>query len=99
MGLFVFFLVPETKGRTLEGMDEVFGSAYGELVGGVVEFRRFQRERGVDLGRVKGRDAGADGDVESGIKGVCRDGGIEVVRGEDEITRVATLQVVPMASL
>lgn len=32
MGLFVFFLVPETKGRTLEGMDEVFGGAYGDAV-------------------------------------------------------------------
>lgn len=32
MGLFVFFLVPETKGRTLEGMDEVFGSAYGDAI-------------------------------------------------------------------
>ncbi|KAK0103703.1 hypothetical protein ONS95_005710 [Cadophora gregata] len=35
MGLFVFFLVPETKGRTLEGMDEIFGSAYGDVDSGV----------------------------------------------------------------
>ncbi|KAL5318406.1 hypothetical protein ACEPPN_013466 [Leptodophora sp. 'Broadleaf-Isolate-01'] len=89
MGLFVYFFVPETKGRTLEGMDEVFGSAYGELVGGVVEFRGFQRERGVDLGRVKGGMV----DVEAGR------GRKEV--GGDEITRVTTQtqQAVPMASL
>jgi hypothetical protein len=31
MGATVYFLVPETKGRTLERMDEVFGTAYGDL--------------------------------------------------------------------
>ena len=31
MGILVYFLVPETKGRTLERMDEVFGTAYGDL--------------------------------------------------------------------
>jgi hypothetical protein len=31
MGLLVYFLVPETKGRTLERMDEIFGTAYGDL--------------------------------------------------------------------
>jgi hypothetical protein len=31
MGVLVFFLVPETKGRTLERMDEIFGTAYGDL--------------------------------------------------------------------
>lgn len=29
MGIFVFFLVPETKGQPLEKMDEIFGSPYG----------------------------------------------------------------------
>ena len=38
----VFFLVPETKGRTLEGMDEVFGSAYGDL--GETELSTYRRE-------------------------------------------------------
>ncbi|KAG4435614.1 hypothetical protein IFR05_008889 [Cadophora sp. M221] len=89
MGFFVFFLVPETKGRTLEGMDEIFGSAYGELVGGVVEFRGFQRERGVDLGRVKGGVM----DVEAGRA--------RREMGGDEIMRITTQtqQAVPMASL
>lgn len=31
MVILVFFLVPETKGRTLERMDEIFGTAYGDL--------------------------------------------------------------------
>ncbi|KAH7346806.1 general substrate transporter [Rhexocercosporidium sp. MPI-PUGE-AT-0058] len=93
MGLFVFFFVPETKGRTLEGMDEVFGSAYGELVGGVVEFRDFQRERGVRLGRVKGGVVDVEGFAGRELGSERR----EV--GGDEITRVATQQAVPRASL
>ena len=32
MGCAVFFWVPETKGKTLERMDDVFGSAYGDVV-------------------------------------------------------------------
>jgi hypothetical protein len=39
MGAFVFFLVPETKGKSLEAMDEVFGTAYGENEPTVVELR------------------------------------------------------------
>ncbi|PVH71869.1 sugar transporter [Cadophora sp. DSE1049] len=56
MGLFVFFLVPETKGRTLEGMDEVFGSAYGEAAGGEVDLgaSRMGEAGGKDVGKVKG---------------------------------------------
>lgn len=46
MGVAVWLFVPETKGRTLEEMDGVFGSAYGgEVEGELREFRR-ERERG-----------------------------------------------------
>jgi hypothetical protein len=45
MGTLVFFLVPETKGRTLERMDEIFGTAYGDLV--EVELGDYRRERGL----------------------------------------------------
>ncbi|KAH7397621.1 general substrate transporter [Cadophora sp. MPI-SDFR-AT-0126] len=82
MGLFVFFLVPETKGRTLEGMDEVFGSAYGEAVGDAV-----------DLGASNRGEA----DAKQFRK---REGPVQRKEGTgDEITRVATQQAVPMASL
>ena len=43
MGAVVYFVLPETKGRTLEGMDGVFGTAYGDAVG--VELGAFRRER------------------------------------------------------
>jgi hypothetical protein len=49
MGVGVWWLVPETKGRTLEGMDEVFGSPYGEADGVGLELRSFRRERGVGI--------------------------------------------------
>lgn len=32
-GTLVFFFLPETKGRTLEGMDEVFGTPYKQANG------------------------------------------------------------------
>ncbi len=32
MGLGVWFFIPETKGKTLERMDEIFGTAYGGMV-------------------------------------------------------------------
>ena len=54
MGCAVFWLVPETKGKTLERMDDVFGSAYGDVV--EVElgsYRQEGRERGI-FGKGKG---------------------------------------------
>jgi hypothetical protein len=55
MGCLVFFLVPETKGKTLERMDDVFGSAYGDIV--EVElgnYRREGRENGIfGMGKVE----------------------------------------------
>lgn len=37
MGVCVYFFLPETKGRSLESMDEIFGTAYGDETG--VELR------------------------------------------------------------
>jgi hypothetical protein len=55
MGSLVFWLVPETKGKTLERMDDVFGSAYGDVV--EVElgnYRREGREKGIfERGKAK----------------------------------------------
>lgn len=42
MGLCVFLLVPETKGRTLEAMDLIFGTAYGDLA--EVDLRDYRLE-------------------------------------------------------
>jgi Sugar (and other) transporter len=48
MGSLVFWLVPETKGKTLERMDDVFGSAYGDVVDVELgNYRRERRERGI----------------------------------------------------
>ena len=55
----MWWLVPETKGRTLESMDEVFGTAYGDLV--EVELgalRRELRAGKVGGGREKERGGG-----------------------------------------
>jgi hypothetical protein len=43
MGVLVFFMVPETKGKTLERMDDVFGTAYGDAV--EVELGNYRRDR------------------------------------------------------
>ena len=55
MGTGVWFLLPETKGKTLERMDDVFGSAYGDVV--EVElgnYRREGREKGIlEKGKVE----------------------------------------------
>lgn len=61
MLVLVYFFVPETKGRTLESMDEVFGSAYAGL--GDVELRSYRRERGIFT------NGGAGKDEEEGGKG------------------------------
>jgi hypothetical protein len=54
MLLCVYLFVPETKGRTLEAMDEIFGSAYSDRDGALdVELGRYlkeiqgQREHGI----------------------------------------------------
>jgi len=70
MGFLVYFLVPETKGKTLEGMDEVFGSAYGEADEVAVELGVFRRERG----RVDGGGMGKEG---TKVVGRERDGVVE----------------------
>lgn len=82
MFVLVFFLVPETKGRTLEGMDDVFGSAYSsheERASEVeIELGRFRREREV-IGKARGKDEEIGGVVaaDSGDKGVMS--GLEFV--------------------
>ena len=49
VGVLVFFLVPETKGRTLERMDEIFGTAYGDLV--ELELSAYRRD--LEAGKVQ----------------------------------------------
>ena len=66
MLVLVYFLVPETKGRTLEAMDEVFGNAYAgrdDIDLGV--------GAGVELGRVVivGDKDGKEKDKGEGVKG------------------------------
>jgi hypothetical protein len=68
MGILVFFLVPETKGKTLERMDDVFGTAYGDVV--EVElgnYRRERREKG-GFGKEAGVLVGGDADREDGVE-------------------------------
>lgn len=80
MGVLVFFLVPETKGRTLERMDEIFGTAYGDLVN--VELRDYRRERGLIGGGGGEKQDAEKGTKESGV----RNDGMEIVEvvGEHE---------------
>lgn len=66
MGTLVFFLVPETKGKTLERMDDVFGSAYGDVV--EVELGHYRRDR---------RDEGGFGKDAGVLKVIHRDGQME----------------------
>ena len=47
MGVVIWFVVPETKGRTLEGMDQVFGSAYAETEGLGVEMELSEYRKGI----------------------------------------------------
>jgi hypothetical protein len=68
MGTMVYLLVPETKGKTLERMDDVFGTAYGDAV--EVELGNYRRER-----REKGRLGTERGVLEM----VEREAGVEVV--------------------
>lgn len=53
MGFLVYFLVPETKGRTLERMDEIFGTAYGDLH--ALELSAYRRDLELGPGRKGGR--------------------------------------------
>ncbi len=46
-GLFIMFFVPETKGLTLEEMDEVFGSA-GMAAGETARFVEIEKRIGLD---------------------------------------------------
>jgi len=64
MGILVYFLVPETKGRSLESMDLVFGTAYENATN--------TRELELELGDYrKERRLGGEG---RGGKGVHKDG-------------------------
>ncbi|KAF4617961.1 hypothetical protein G7Y89_g15019 [Cudoniella acicularis] len=64
MGLGVWWFVPETKGRTLEGMDAIFGCAYAG-----------QGERGAgNGGGVVVRGNGGEKDVVVSRKGVVSEG-------------------------
>jgi hypothetical protein len=64
MGVLVFFLVPETKGRTLERMDEIFGTAYGDLH--ELELSAYRRD--LELGEGK-RDRKRGRILEDGVEG------------------------------
>ena len=79
MGVLVFFLVPETKGRTLERMDEIFGTAYGDLH--ELELSAYRRD--LELGPGESKRT-------TNIAGVSNDeGDIEVAdQAEDEIRNV-----------
>lgn len=74
MGVVVWACLPETKGRSLEGMDEVFGSAYGGRVEQVVVVRG-RGEKGESLdgegkevgGRVL-RTAGEGGEFRTNVE-------------------------------
>jgi hypothetical protein len=69
MGILVFFLVPETKGKTLERMDDVFGTAYGDAVEVELgDYRRERREKG-GFGKERGILEGGDGEREEGVEG------------------------------
>ena len=61
MGTAIWWFVPETKGRSLERMDEVFGTAYGGVV--ERELRDFRQERGagVTMGEEKKEESNVDG--------------------------------------
>lgn len=65
MGLGVWFVVPETKGRTLEAMDLVFGTAYGDAV--EVELREYRE--GVVKERRDGEEEGVVGVIDVGLVG------------------------------
>ena len=69
--MLVFFLVPETKGQTLERMDEIFGTAYGDLH--ELELSAYRRDLELGPGKSKKTtNAGGVGnqevDVEIGEK-------------------------------
>ena len=74
MGIAVFFLVPETKGKSLEAMDQVFGTAYGDLI--EVELRDYRMEVR------KERDFEAKGKEDEAGKVEARD---EILRVEREM--------------
>lgn len=93
-------------------MDDIFGSAYGELIGGVVQFRGFQRERGVDLGKLnqfgKTGEGGDGRDTKVNLDNKRPQDGRENINPtshnlaeerRDEIVRVPTQQATPMATL
>jgi hypothetical protein len=78
MGVLVWRLVPETKGRSLERMDEIFGTAYGDLID--VDLSDFRR--GLERGKGKGVvGEGGERGVESKSLG---EGLIERTVGENE---------------
>lgn len=82
MGLLVLWLVPETKGRSLEGMDEVFGSAYGVVDAVGLELRSFRRERGLETKEADGELRAVKGEVDD--REVRPVGDEEIGQAEDE---------------
>jgi hypothetical protein len=61
MGCMVYLFLPETKGRTLERMDEIFGTAYGDLVD--LEISDYRREVRKERGEVSGVGKAGDDEI------------------------------------
>jgi hypothetical protein len=87
MGILVYFLVPETKGRSLESMDLVFGTAYENATNTrelELELGDYRKERGLG-------GEGRGGKVDEGNEGDKREGGVVDENDADRmtITRIA----------
>lgn len=79
MGMLIFWCVPETKGRSLERMDEIFGTAYGGEV--ERELRDYRAERGVGvLGKELNGEENKEMEKEKGRKDGSGDTIVRVVK-------------------